>query len=433
MGRRVRDELVEQDNMDSRILYSDPDTSRTLAALPYEELGRVDNGVWVACPDETVRILAERHHAVFLYFQKRDYDGAVSALSASQIEEVIRRRRDRWAPEAMSFVISWLFDLERVCLEGALRLAEQHGGSDMTAEIEKSLVLLQRLAGLDRYQMLPAKAMALTGLEADSRLIATAQSALDAGIPGTEDLSVHLAKRREWALAISHAIAALGAPDFANALPFATAARGVFVHPAGDDFAKDLIESGEPVELWRDGVVYVSTEHLLAHEREQGLSVELLYADASELYGSMESLTTAQLHRDFAARQLRSATDVGRDMLGEIDRLHLHQILMKRQLRGRGDAAKACQSVGLDKQLREETKLLGQSLSHTQSFSRSHGLESVTPRVLFRAAHDTASANISFFAAITAHYWPAIAPELKQIEAMKTSGRGPADRSNTNN
>lgn len=413
--------------MSTRILYSDPATSQEIASLTYEELGRVDNGVWVACPDETVLSLADRRQPMFLYFDRREYEVAVNALSPTQVQEVIKRRRDRWSFEAMSFVISRLFDLERVCLEGALRLADQ----EMTADVEQSLTLLQRLAGLERYEMLPAKAMAVNVLEGEARLIATLQSALDAGLPeGAEGLANHLEQRRKWAMAVSQVVAALGLPEFANALPFATPARAVFVHPAETELAEQLRKEGEPVVNWRDGLVYASTERHLEPERAQGLSVEILYADASEFYGSVESLTKAQLHRDFAARQGRSPTESGRDRLGEIDRLHLHQILMKRQLRQRKDASQACQSVGFDRMLREETQLLGRSLVQTQSFSRSEGMESLTPRALFRQAQETAQSNVSFFATIAGRFWPSIAPELSRIAMMQKGGRGPSDVSN---
>ena len=50
------------------------------------------------------------------------------------------------------------------------------------------------------------------------------------------------------------------------------------------------------------------------------------------VYDSIETLTQAQLHRDFAARLERPPAAARQDILGHIDRLHLHQILMKREL-----------------------------------------------------------------------------------------------------
>jgi hypothetical protein len=401
------------------VVYADPDRSRELAALAYEELGRVDDGVWVACPDQTVRVLAERRPPLFLYFDRHGYEVAVATLSPTQIQEVIRRRRDRWVPQASSYIISWLFDLERVALEGALLSTEQ-GGPRLTPEVEQSLSLLQRLAGLDRYQRVPAKALAVTVLEGESLLLAIIGSALATGLQeGSEELAWHLQHRQLWAKAVSQVVVLLGAPEFANALPFATPAHGVYAHPVDEEFRAALLQSKEPVVPWRDGLVYVTTEHRLAEQPAANRSVDVLYHDASEFYDSVEQLTTAQLQRDFSARLGRSAEAAGRAMQGQIDRLQLHQLLLKRELCQRSDAARACQSLAFDSQLREESSLLARSLARTHTFSSTQGFDSASAPALRRAAHETVTADLSLFAALAQRYWPAIAPELKQIETKR--------------
>jgi hypothetical protein len=391
-----------------RVVYADPLRSHYLATQVYEELGRVDNGVWVSCPDQTVRVLTENLPPMFLYFDRRGYDLAIVELPAAKVQEVIQRRRDRWAPQAGAYVLSWLFDLERVRLEGALGVWDRQ-------QVEQSLVLLQRLAGLERYQTVPGKAMAVTVLEGESQLLATLKSALETGILGeaAEDrkyLAAHETRRQVWAKTVGQVTAALGVPEFANTLPFADPTRGVFLHPVDQAFEQALSKSGEAAVRWRDGLVFVTAERRLESLRTQKRSVDILYADANEFYDSVESLTTAQLERDFSARHGRSTKEVGQDVLGQIDRLHSHQILMKRELCQRGDVSRVCQEAGVDRQLQEEVNFLGRSLARTRTFSRSQGLDSLTqPGSLLQTATEIVASDTLLLLTIAARHWPSVA------------------------
>jgi len=425
-NRDVKGALSKDISRRVRVIYADRARLPDLASLEYEQLGHTDNGVWIACSDDTVRALSARHPPLFLYFDKRTYDLAVAGLTATEVQEVIRRRRDKWSPQASGYVMSWLFDLERVGLEAALRMGDQRPVLSLSGPVEKSLALLQRLAGVDRYRTEPAKAMAIEVLEGEARLISTLQSALNAGLPDVDksDLSIHLERRKEWTKAVSRTVAALGAPEFASALPFADPSRAVFLHPADKAIEQALLNSGETAVHWRDGVVFVLSERRLASLLSQERSVEILYAETGDFYDSVELLTQSQLHRDFVARMGRSKTEVLLDVLGQIDRLHLHQILMKRELRARSDAAHAYVSAGMDNLLREEVELLGRSLGHNRTFSASQGLDSVEPPLaLSLVARNLGKAGISLFAAIGARHWPFIAHNLQEIQTMQSDGR----------
>ena len=400
--------------------------SQELAVLPYEELGAVDNGVWVVCPDETVQALAERRAPVFLYFHKHDYDVAAADLSPTRVQEVIRHRRDKWAPQAKGYVQWALFEGERATLEGALGLA---AGQPGTAAVERSLQILQRMAGLERYESVPAKAMAITVLQGESLLLATVKSALESKVPvGTPDdrhlLTIHRDRRQLWTGMVARATVALGAKEFENALPFADPARAIFAHPTDEAFEQDLTKSGEPSAHWRDGLVFVSAERRLEELGQRKLSVDLVYADAGEFYDSLDTLTQAQLHRDFAARLGRPPAATRLDILGDIDRLHLHQILMKRELRARPEAARACEFAGFETMLNEDTTLLGYSLARTQTFSRSRGMDKLAPAALYQTAGTTVAADLSLFGKVASRYWPGIVPALQRLEMVRT-GNGP--------
>lgn len=404
------------ENLRMRVIYADASSLKDLISRPYSELGHLDDGAWVACPDDTVRALADRRAPLFLYFDRQSYDNAISGLTGAAIRDVIRRRRSKWAPQAQGYVLAWLFDLERVSLEAAL--------AGVPNAVEGSLALLQRLAGLDRYRMEAAKGMAVEVLEAEAKLLACIESALHAGVSAArrQALASHLEQRKQWAQTVGRVAGQLGATQFANALPGADPERGVFLHPADSATERAISSAGEPAIRWRDGIVCVLPERRIAMLRSQGRSPGVLYAEAGDFYDSAEMLTTDQLHRDFAARLGRSAAETAWDFESQIDRLQLHQILLKRELCGRPDAARACRSGGLEATLTEEVAVLRASLGQNRSFSRLRGVHAEGgPDALFRLARDLSRADAALFAEVATKQWPSMAQQLREIHTALTA------------
>ncbi len=397
--------------MSSRIIYAANGAGGT-AVRDCEELGRVDGGAWLACGDEALRAMAERQSPAFLYFHRREYETAVEGLAPAEIRDVVRRRRDQWAPQAKGYVLSALFDEERAALEGALQ----------AGNAERPLKLLQRMAGLERYRSTPAKAMAVTMAQGEALLLAVLKSALQAGSTPEDRrlLVVHRDRRQSWSGEVTRAAAALGAKELENTVPFADPTRAVFAHPAGRDLERAL--SGEASARWRDGLVFVTAERRFEELRRQKRSIEVLYADPGEFYDSLEALTQPQLHRDFAARLGRPAVAARLDALGYIDRLHLHQILMKREFCGRADAARVCAQAGFNGMIREEAVLLGRSLAYTRTFSRSQRMDGLAPAALLEAADHAVAADLWLFGEVAHRYWPNIAPDLQELEKLRQSG-----------
>jgi hypothetical protein len=412
--------------MTTRVLYIDPQSAPQLASLPYEELGRVDDGVWVSCPDDTVRAVSERRPPLFLYFDQGSYGHAVAELSATQIQAVIRRRRERWTPEALAHSMQRLYEVESARLEGLLRARALQPGSAASGDVDRSLALLRKLSGLERYMMVPAKAMAVTVLEGESLLVAVLQSALASGLfEGKSDrsiLAMHLERRKLWAQAVSQVAAALGAPDLGGVV-YADASRGIFLHPADEAFERALSKGGEQAVRWRDGLVFTSAERHLPELREGGRSVDILYEDPGEFYDSAETLTEPQLFRDLTARLQRSPEEIRQHRLRQIDRLHLHQVLIKLELRNRPDAAQACDAAAFDRVLQEESALLGRSLISSRTFSaRQEFGADAQPLAIARDAGSAFAAELALFTSLASRYAPSYAGPLNEVQKLRQNG-----------
>lgn len=396
--------------MNEFIIYADPRSAGDIASLAFEELGRVDNGVWLICPDQTIRAMAGQQRPEFLYFDRPGYASATTGLTSSQVQDVIRYRRDHWTSQSMHHAMSWLFDWESVVLEGALGMAGQ-GMPGAASEVEKSLALLQRLGGLARYKRLPPKAMAVTVLEGESLLQAAVSSAMNssAGESWPDGRSAD---------AVARVAAALGAKVSTHAPPFADASRGVFLHPASKEFADGLERRGDQCIAWRDGIVFVSTERRLISLSEQS-STDILYADPGDFYYGVEFLTPAQLQRDFATRLERSPEEKFQDQASHFDRLHLHQILIRRELRARPDTAQLCQSAGLNEVLAADLTLLGRSIARRHSFSIRQGVKQPAhAQQIFHQAQEMVDSGLSLFTFIAGRYWPDVAPALHEIQSL---------------
>ena len=407
--------------MSTRVLYSPPEAAHTLAALSYEELGRVDNGVWIACPDATVRALAEEFQPQFLYFDWPAYAAAIHGLPGPKVQEVIRKRRDKWAPDALSHALQRLMDLEAAHLESLLRVNVWQPQGPPGPAVDRSLAALVRLAGLERYALVPARAMAVTIIEGESLLLAVLRSALKSGLfHGTDDgaqLAKHADRRSDWAGWIGQAAAELGAEEFRQGLAFADASRAFYLQPASEALEASLQQQGEPALRHGDGVVFVSSERHLSELTENGAKSTVVYEDPSGFYDGVESLTPAQLQRDIAARLERSPAELRHGRRDQIDHLHLHQLLLKIAFARRPEAQKACLDASFPALFSEELRLLGQSLYSSASCSVRAGLE---PGGAKAAAE--VEADNTLFLELAECYKPSLAGPLKEVQTLRGGG-----------
>jgi hypothetical protein len=402
------------------VLFLDTTGVAHFRKLQHEELGRSSDGIWAACPDTTVAAVSERQPPVFLYFSRHCYDTAMAGLSQSQLEEAIRFRRGTWSPQASSYVLQNLMDVETARFEGLVRAAsQQHENMQRAQLVENSLSLLQRLAGLERYGMVAAKGMAVAVLEGESMLISELQAALSAKLfektPEAAMLKEHLSRRKSWSAAALKVTAALGESRFGGELPFADVQRGVFIHPADARLERAMHRDGEPAVRWRDGLVLLAAgRHLDSIRQPQG-SADILYADGGELQEALEFLTVAQRERDFAARFARSPEESRGDRLARMDRLHLHQILLKRELCNRKEARAGCVAAGFGTVLPQETEWLGRSLESTRTFSRKQGAADLEPDALIRRGSEMFAADLALFRGLAERHWPSLKSPFQRL------------------
>lgn len=348
----------------SRVLYA---SSAELSGLAHEELGRVDSAIWFAASDPTIRALARKTKPLFLYFDRGDYNRAVAGLSRVEIDQLIRHRRTQWAPESMRYAMYWLFQQAAPALE---------------------FDRLQRLAGLDRYAMSTPKNTAFIVLEGEAMLLAILRSAIAHGLP----VQAHLAARTAWARVVGEAA---GHP---GSLPHAEPSRGVFLHPLDESSRRTMARTGFTAVPWRDGAVCAMSEDRM---QLPGKQTKILYASAAEFLDDAETLTRPQLHRDFVKRFAASPAERGKDMLAEIDRLHLHQILMKRELLRQRDAPSAAKSPSFWRMLEQEINALRESLRDTGAFGKPTDIRS----------------DLQLFAELADRYWPTLASKFREAGA----------------
>jgi hypothetical protein len=394
-----------------------------LASLPFEELGRVDNGVWIACPDDTVRALANRFAPKFLYFDRAAYEAAVRDLPGAKVEEAIRYRRDRWTPEAFQYVQQWLMDLEAARLEFLFGSMRWQSGGLSNPEVFRSLTLLRKLAGLESYVMVTPKAMGVTIAQGESRLLDVLESALASGLfEGSEEgalLGMHAGRRKLWARGIGRALAGLGAPEFPDGLVSAGVGRGVLLKPVSDSLAQSLPQKGEPTVRVRDGMVLVMLERHFPDFVAKALTLQIVYEEPADFYDSIETLTEAQRQRDIAARLARSPEELRRARRAQIDWLHLYQMLLKLEFTSRPDARDACMAAALPSLLAEEIAMLERSLYTSASFSVRVGMDAAQ-------AGAAAEADNALFAALAQRFAPSAGKQLGEIQLLRRGGPPPA-------
>jgi hypothetical protein len=222
-----------------------------------------------------------------------------------------------------------------------------------------------------------------------------------------------------WAHGLGGVLAALGAPEFPDGVVYAGAARAIYLNPAGEAMAKSLSQQGEPSVPVRGALVFVSPESGLPELTQDGVTAQVVYEDPGEFYDAIESLTEPQRQRDIAARLARSPQELRRARRSQIDRLHLHQILMKLELAARPDGQAACSTGSFRSLLAEEVLMLERSLYSSSSF---------TAAVAMDAAEAATAVDVdsALFQPLAQRYAPPVGRIVAEVRAARSGGTPPA-------
>ena len=356
----------------ARVIFCALSSLALLGPLPHETLLTRDDGVVVAIQDEAVLELLARQAAVSLLFFTRDaYEDAILGLADSEIDAMLRKRRQDWSPNATGHGLNWIFHDARRCLT-LTALARAQSPSVSAARLddhfEQSLQLLVTITGETGYEDKMASLLVLV-VEGEAKLrqeYLDAQGAArqtgDASASGRFASALKRSESHIRALGLS--LKSLGRPEYNQALPYVGLSRGVFVWPRDTDLVKMLAAQREAHLTWKDGLVAGWSLDNLPELAKRGKSVRVLYFNDGQLLQDLQDLTPAQLEREFAKRFEggRGASMQAREE--HLSSLWLEQHLLRRkalaQARIQLDAALAAM---LEREVTEEAQALRQALA----------------------------------------------------------------------
>src|SRR5579863_2333281 len=158
--------------MMERVIYCALTGMAMLNPRPHEILHKSADGYVVAVQDETI-VFSRQPPVLLLFFSRDAYAEATRGLSDREIDTVISKRRQYWAPNAGGNGLNWIYQDARRCL--ALTALAQASNSGVAAtrledHFEQSLQLLVTISGERRYQDLNMASLLVLVVEGEARL-----------------------------------------------------------------------------------------------------------------------------------------------------------------------------------------------------------------------------------------------------------------------
>jgi hypothetical protein len=358
--------------MIDRIIYCALSSLAMLGPLPHETLLKRDDGIVAAVQDETILALLYRQAAVsLLYFSRRDYEQAIRGLSDTELDALLRKRRQDWTPNAAGHGINWLYQSERRCLTlTALAYAAEPTASAVGREdhFEQSLNLLVSISGETRYQDINAASLLVLVIEGEAKLrneyANSQEAARQAADPLAAERFAAAVKRSEgYGRTLGSWLKTLGRPEYAEALPHVGLGRGVFIQPRDPALLNSLAAQREIHVIWKDGLVANWSLEDLPELEKRGKTARVLYFSTGQLLMDMRDLTPPQLQREFAQRLAAGrggAMEARREYLCS---LWLEQHLLRRKTLAQTRALAEAQTAILARQVTEEAQALRQELA----------------------------------------------------------------------
>jgi hypothetical protein len=326
--------------MSERIIYCHVIFYHVLDGQKYQEIGHLEDGIWAVVDDSNLLAIKDRNPAVpLLYFSKADYEHAMRKLPVMEVNKVIRKRLERWAPGALDQAVNWLYQGERRCLTltalGQVSQAvEVAGGLDQ--HFEQTLQLLAKITGEGRYDDVSLASLLIFALEGEAKIVAElelAKEAMRTAKDGGEDqrLVQRTESRKKYAQMLGNMLRRLGRSEYGGALPHVDVQRGVWITPPDAELLGGLRIEHRPFVEWREGVVTQWVVRQVPELMKRGKKATMLYLNSGALLEDMDELTPAQLEREFEER-LSGRGSSAEAIQDHLNSLQLEQILLKRNL-----------------------------------------------------------------------------------------------------
>jgi hypothetical protein len=376
--------------MIERVIYCAIGSLAMLSPLPHETLLKRDAGVVAAVRDDTMLTLLSRQADVsVLYFSRDDYDEAIRGLSKSEIDSIVNKRLQYWAPNAAGHGLSWIYhtaqrDLTLTALAQTSRA--RVAGTRLADHFEQILQLLVTISGESRYQDMTMASLLVLVVEGEANLRAeyldAQKAAQQAGDSVAAERFAFAAKRsEEYCQALGPTLRSLGRPEYSQSLPHIGLSRGTFVWPRDPDLIKRLTAQQVIHVIWKDGLVAEWSLDDFPELEKRGKSSRVLYFNSGKLLMDLQDLTPAQLARELAKR-----FEAGQGASMEARREHLcsfwlAQHVLRRKALARSRESHTAASALLERQVTEEERALQQELAAhpvwLEEREKSFGLEAL--------------------------------------------------------
>lgn len=339
--------------MSQRIIHCIPSLEKSLAALPHVELGKYADGIVVAVGDDIALSLLDRAPAVsLLFFAREAYDHALRRLSELDRDAAIRKRLEKWAPNAVNEGTDWLYRGERRCL--TLTAVTLKGAQRKTVpdnHFEHSLSALHRIVNEGAYGSVTLPGVLVYLIEREALLLV--ELSLTQAPSETSD-------RTQFSAAVAQSLRTLGRPEFAQYPAYAEPKRAAFVSPADQELRNSLRVRQRPAVDWQGGLVSTFGARDLDALAERGKKVRVLYPNANQFLQDFTDFTFAQLRREFEERSQAESMPFFKDHLNF---LRLETALIRRAANEKAMAENPSVAAVLGPQIPREGALLMAALT----------------------------------------------------------------------
>ena len=289
-----------------------------------------------------MELLSQQAAVSVLFFSRDAYEKAIRGLADSEINAIVDRRRQYWAPNAVGHGLNWLYHIARRCLTlTALAVSSPGSAARLEDPFEQCLQLLVSITGETRYQDMSMASLLVLVVEGEAELYREYLDARDearrVGDSPLAEKFTDAAKRSEsYGQALGLSLKSLGRPEFTQGLPYIGLSRGVFIWPKVRDLIEMLTVQREVYVTWKDGLVANWSLDDLPELERRGKSVRILYFNGGQLLTDAKDLTAAQLEREFAER-----FEAGRGASMDARREHLYSLWLEQHLLRRKALAQA--------------------------------------------------------------------------------------------